>query len=80
MHIKMGEIAFDIQSFNWNQAAELLSPVLTAPWFPSVKKGFLSDIPRNTRFPSRGKAKEGNTSLFCTGFTVNCDYCFFLYL
>lgn len=35
----MGVIVFDIQCFNWNQAAELQSSVLTAPWFPSVKKG-----------------------------------------
>lgn len=45
VHIKMhskvgvivGVIVFDIQCFNWDQAAELQRSVLTAPWFPSVK-------------------------------------------
>lgn len=35
----MGVIVFDIQCFNWNQAAKLQSSVLTASRFPWVKKG-----------------------------------------
>lgn len=63
-HIKMGVIVFDIQCFNWDQAAELPSSVLMAPWFPSVKRGFLSDILRNTRFPFRGKPNRETRHCF----------------
>lgn len=60
----MGMIVFDIQCFNWDQAAELRSPVLMAPWFPSVKRGFLSDILRNARFPFRGKPNRETRHCF----------------
>lgn len=79
MHIKMGVIVFDIHSFNWNQAAESPSPCFDGSMVSISKKkrGFLSGILRNTRFPFQRKTKR-NTSLFYSGFMVNWYSCFFL--
>lgn len=78
MHIKMGVIVFDIQCFNWNQAAELQSCFDGS--MVSISRGDSWLISWGTLHFLQRETNRWSTSLFSISFMVNRHYSFFFFV